>query len=341
MRIFTLPLKTAVFDHVLLGYDAVLGYFCKGQITIHKIMEFRYRVFMAAANHLSFSKAAKELGISQPALTSHIRELENKFGSSLFFLLFIRIELAPQGEIVYEYAYRAFLLDAELEQKMRMFDLWDESAEIRIGASSHIAQYLLPDLCVEFSNYAPQITFRWTIDNAKGLKDKLSKKELDVCFFYSSHQREPGNSSFFNADVIPVIKKGANHLVHNSATLSYFTDFTWLLDGEDADFVSLFNQYFSDEDRNSFSESGYRILPRTEIVKSLVASTKSLTFLPFFVIRKEIDLGKLTVPALKDFSLSMGVRMKMSSLEDGNIVQRFGTFAKEFIQGDHSDTTIK
>jgi len=97
-------------------------------------MEFRYRVFLAVANHMSFSKAARELNISQPAVTSHIRELENTLGTLLFDRSKNSIKLTKAGELVYEYAHRALQDQTDFLLKLNFFK-FDSASDLTIGAS--------------------------------------------------------------------------------------------------------------------------------------------------------------------------------------------------------------
>ncbi len=59
--------------------------------------DFRLRVFQAVARHLSFTKAAQELYISQPAVTKHVRELETTYGQRLFERRAGRVSLTEAG----------------------------------------------------------------------------------------------------------------------------------------------------------------------------------------------------------------------------------------------------
>src|SRR5690554_7941321 len=66
-------------------------------------MDFRDRVFLAVAEHLSFSKAGTALRISQPAVTCHIRELAAPLEVNLFERKGPRIKLTTAGELVYSH----------------------------------------------------------------------------------------------------------------------------------------------------------------------------------------------------------------------------------------------
>ena len=68
--------------------------------------DFRLKVFMTVAREKSFTKAASELGVSQPAVSQNVSELEKSAGVKLFDRLRGEVVLTPQGRIFMEYVQR-------------------------------------------------------------------------------------------------------------------------------------------------------------------------------------------------------------------------------------------
>lgn len=108
--------------------------------------DFRLRVFIAAARTLSFTKAAEELFISQPAVSKHVCALESAYGVTLFNRRGSRLELTPAGEVLLGCAER---LEAEYRRMQYEMSRCTErlEGELRLGASTTVAQYL----CRRFS----------------------------------------------------------------------------------------------------------------------------------------------------------------------------------------------
>src|SRR6201985_2187166 len=79
------------------------------------IFDFRLKVFYTVAQRLSFTKAATELFITQPAVTKHIKELEQHLGTQLFKRNGSNITLTPAGELLTRYAEKIFNTYTELE----------------------------------------------------------------------------------------------------------------------------------------------------------------------------------------------------------------------------------
>ena len=106
------------------------------------MIDTRLKVFRSVATLLSFTKAANELFISQPAISKHIQELEKEYGVQLFDRM-IRIQLTRAGQLMLDHACK--IIDAYQNLDFDMKKLTEKSGgELRIGASTTISQYVLP-----------------------------------------------------------------------------------------------------------------------------------------------------------------------------------------------------
>ena len=111
--------------------------------------DFRLKVFQSVAKNLSFTKASQELFVSQPAITKHIQELETCYQTRLFERQGSKISLTEAGELLLKHSEK--ILDDYKQLEYEMHLLHDEYiGELKLGASTTIAQYVLPPLCVPF-----------------------------------------------------------------------------------------------------------------------------------------------------------------------------------------------
>ena len=107
--------------------------------------DFRLKVFITAARTLSFTRTAERLFISQPAVSKHIGELESQYKVQLFMRRGSRLELTGAGETLLACAER--LADDYRCMQYEMSLCADAPVgELRLGASTTIAQYLLPPI---------------------------------------------------------------------------------------------------------------------------------------------------------------------------------------------------
>lgn len=138
----------------------------------------RIRVFLAVANHLSFSRAAEELSISQPGVTFHIKALEREYGVDLFERVGKRLYLTDAGRTLVDYVLRLSLI--EEEARVALEELKGlESGFLVVGASATIGIYLLPEVVGEFRKRHPGIKVSLRVGNKRHTLDRLRHNELD------------------------------------------------------------------------------------------------------------------------------------------------------------------
>ena len=122
-----------------------------------RLENFRLKVFRAVAEHLNFRKAAEQLFLTQPAVTLQIKALESDLGVRVFDRAGGKITLTRQGVVLLEYANKLANLASEAERQLGSDG--SVSGELALGASTTIAQYVLPRLLGAFQNEYPKIQF--------------------------------------------------------------------------------------------------------------------------------------------------------------------------------------
>jgi len=147
----------------------------------------RLQVFHAVAKHLSFTKAAEALFMTQPAVTFQIKQLEEHFNTRLFERGHGQISLTDAGKVVLDYAERILNLSSELEARLK--DMTGQVAGLLlIGSSMTIAEYLLPQVLGEFSARFPSVTPRLLVANSEQVQNQVLEHSLDVGFIESDSQ---------------------------------------------------------------------------------------------------------------------------------------------------------
>ena len=117
---------------------------------------FRIVVFRAVAEQLSFRKAAEELYLTQPAVSLQIKGLEEDLGVQLFDRTGAHITLTNAGRVLLDYAIRVNSLLVEAEHEIGALS-GEHAGQLALGASTTIAQYVLPRLLGEFCKDHPRV----------------------------------------------------------------------------------------------------------------------------------------------------------------------------------------
>lgn len=165
------------------------------------MFDFRLKVFLSVAQRMSFTKAAAELFISQPAVSKHIKEIEKHYQCTLFDRNGNRLKLTPKGEILKKYALKISALYREMESEINVRNT-EHYGFINIGASTTAAQYVLPKFLASFKNTYPQIKVSLKTGNTEYVEELLSDHQIEVGIVEGESKRNSLNYFPFQKDEI-------------------------------------------------------------------------------------------------------------------------------------------
>jgi DNA-binding transcriptional LysR family regulator len=139
----------------------------------------RLQVFYTVAKQLSFTKAAEQLFMTQPAVTFQVKQLEEHFNTRLFERSHGRIALTPAGRLVLGYAERILALSEEMDT--RVADLTGATAgPLLLGASTTIAEFILPQILGEFKAQHPAVQAHMSVANSETIVNRVADHTIDI-----------------------------------------------------------------------------------------------------------------------------------------------------------------
>lgn len=124
--------------------------------------DFKLKVFMAVAENGSFTIAAKALGVTQPAVSQNIAELERNMGAELFTRGRGSVTLTAAGIIFKEYAEKIIYWYSAAGQLFGPAGKITANKPVRISADGFIASHILPDAISKLLTFNPSLTFSIT-----------------------------------------------------------------------------------------------------------------------------------------------------------------------------------
>lgn len=139
----------------------------------------RLQVFYTVAKQLSFTKAAEQLFMTQPAVTFQVKQLEEHFNTRLFERGHGKIALTPAGKLVMDYAEKILGLSEEMEK--RVVELSGTmGGPLLLGASTTIAEFILPQILGEFKARHPQVHAHMAVANSETIENRVTDHTLDL-----------------------------------------------------------------------------------------------------------------------------------------------------------------
>ena len=142
-------------------------------------MDFRLKVFFTVATRLSFTKAAAELFITQPAVSKHIQELEETYKVKLFDRTGSKISLTEGGELLLKHTKSIFEIYREIDFEMGAI-INEQRGMLRIGASTTISQYIIPPILARFHQKIEGIKVLLRNGNTEQIENDLLTKEIEI-----------------------------------------------------------------------------------------------------------------------------------------------------------------
>ncbi len=142
-----------------------------------------YKTFYAVAVYESFSKAASELYISQPAVSYSIKKLEEELKTRLFLRMNKGIKLTDDGIKLKKHVENAF--DSLVAGHKDLTESSEQlSGEISIGTYSHVGSFLLPKLMKKFLIKNPKVKFNIYNSTGTEMRDLFKEKKIDILILY-------------------------------------------------------------------------------------------------------------------------------------------------------------
>lgn len=141
------------------------------------MLDFRVETFLAVCRHMNFTKAARELNITQPAVSHHMHYLEQAYGTALFQHNGKRLQLTEAGEIL----RRTLITMKHDEQHLqkRMQQAASGTRDYSFGATLSVAEFMINEALGRFLRLHPDSHIQMQVADTKVLLSKLDSGELD------------------------------------------------------------------------------------------------------------------------------------------------------------------
>lgn len=142
------------------------------------MLSVKMETLLCVAEHKNFTRAAEELSLTQPAVSHHIKELEQELGVPLFIRGKGGLKLTDQGEIAVRYARRIKALDGKLRSELANFE--KNITNLKIGLTHTAESNLTTEALAKCAAQNPGLSITISTDTIKNLYDMLGNYELDL-----------------------------------------------------------------------------------------------------------------------------------------------------------------
>ena len=289
----------------------------------------RLQVFHAVAKHLSFTKAADALFMTQPAVTFQIRQLEEHFSTRLFDRAHGRISLTPAGTLALEYAERILSLSSDLDTRLRELS-GQVTGPLLIGASTTIAEFLLPRVLGEFKSRHPGVVPRLFVANSEAVQARIAERTIDLGFIEGDSQPGSLATDVCCADELRVVCAPTHPLAKLDAVApKALTEHAYISREPGSGTREVIDHYLEKSGMPPESLQTVMELGSPEALKGLVATGLGFAIMSRSTVSKETRLGQLVeVPLAPRLLRNLSVVYQRERYHS-RLVSAFIEFAKE------------
>ncbi|MDO5742711.1 MAG: selenium metabolism-associated LysR family transcriptional regulator [Vagococcus sp.] len=262
------------------------------------------KVFITVAEKKNFSRAAKELELTQPAISFQIQTLEQYYQTMLFDRVNRHIKLTEAGELLLEYAVSMNDLQSELERKMHQLT-GRVQGQLLIGASRTVGEYVLPYIVTDFKKLYLDVDITLEIYNSKQVEENVLKKSIDLGLVESEvNHRELVFQHLFEDELFICVSSKHPWAEREEVSLEELRDVPFVIrePGSGSRLVfeeALIASQFDIEELNIIMEIG-----NITAIKSVVAEGMAVSVMSKWAIRDLERAGKVKSLRIKDIHMT-------------------------------------
>jgi len=291
-------------------------------------IDFKILVFISAARHLNFTRAAKEMNISQPAVSKNIQELESQAGRNLFDRTGNRIKLTEAGQLFLDHAMRLTSIYETLNGELGLLD-GVLLGELRLGASTTLSHYILPQILAKFHLSFPSINLKVLHGNSRQIEELLLDKTIDLGVVEGLSDNPSMKYEIFLKDEVVLVTRKGNPKIAAKDVFSHkqLLNLEYVLREEGSGTNEVIRKALltAGIDWHALYVKVY--LASTESIKNFLMTTDCFTFLSIHAISKELQSGELQVVEVNNLNMKRHFYFVRPHGVIGHLPEAFRRFA--------------
>lgn len=285
------------------------------------------KVFRSVAKNLSFTKASQELFVSQPAITKHIQELESCYEARLFHREGNKISLTEAGKLLLKHSEKVLDDYKQLEYEMHL--LHNEFiGELKLGASTTIAQYVLPPLLANFIEKHPKVNLSLLNGNSREIETALQEHHIDLGLVEGISRLPNLKYTRFLEDELVAVVNARNRLsLPEEITPEDLRRIPLVLRERGSGTLDVFERALSRFGIKLSSLNVLMYLGSTESIKCFIEHTDCMGIISVRSICRELSAGQLRVLEIAGMPMMREFDFVQLQGKEAGLAQRFMDFA--------------
>ena len=299
-------------------------------------MDFRLKVFHSVATNLSFTKASKELFISQPAISKHIHELEVQYKTPLFDRVGSHIGLTHAGELLLSHTKQLLAAYRQMDFEMNLlnlntgnsFDFHNFAGELRLGASTTISQYVLPPVLASFIKKFPEIKVSLLNGNSRDIEQALREGKITLGLIEgTAHQSTLHYTPFMRDELVVVAHTGSSLAAYDEISLEQLRTLPLVLRENGSGTLDVVEAALAEHQVKLSQLNVVLQMGSTESIKLFLENSEALGIVSIRAVTRELMSGRLKVIEVEGFRAERMFAFAEPQGQNGGVEESFIRYA--------------
>jgi len=288
---------------------------------------------MEVAANLSFSKAAQVLFVTQPAISKHVKALEDQYKVALFERKGNSILLTEAGKKLNEYLLQAKDIERKIEYELSILSNMSQAAgHLRLGASTTIALYILPPILSGFQREYANVHVQLVNRNSEYILNALLNHEVDLGIIEVDNKLTTVSYKPFMSDEVIPVCSASSPLAGKSLTIKQLVKTPIALRERGSGTLNALLKALGDHHIKPADLNVKIRLGGTEALKNFLLADQCLGFMPRPSIIRQLadgDLVEVPIEGLKITRDFYFIRRK--GTEDFGLTSNFMNYALQYV----------
>lgn len=272
------------------------------------MLDVKLETLLAVAECRSFTKAAEQLSLTQPAVSNHIRQLEKECNARFFLRGKGDFKLTPEGEIAVTYARRLKALHGKMLSQIA--DEQTKVSRFRIGVTHSSENNTIAEILAKYVNQFSQTSITIITDNISNLYEMLENYELDMAIVEGKRMSENLNYFMLDTDYLVCVLNNDNPLCrHSMVTVNELKKENMILRLPASATRHLFEATLTSINESIDNFNVTLEVDNVSTIKELVRKNLGISILPRSVCISDVKKGKLSILPIENLSMMREVNV--------------------------------
>lgn len=247
----------------------------------------------------SYTKAAEALSLTQPAVSHHIKLLEEEYGIHIFVKGKHKLKPTPAGEVLLKYAHRAVALSAKVRQAIE--DCQREAHSLTVGITPTASDILVPQVLAAYCNKHPDVRIQIVRGTIKNIDSMLNFFEIDLAIVDGMIKSKNTNSILLGTDYLGLVVSPQHPFAKRaSVRLEEIQREKLILRPKKAETRRLFESYLVSHGHDLKDFNVIMEMDSVSNIKEIIMANLGITVISHNVCLEEERDGKLMVVPIED-----------------------------------------